>query len=106
MDELETGGKLESAPGLVTVGAGIDGMARLATVPAEPCVKPAAAFVLGEWTTDAAGGINLHGGGGGGSLVRTGGGGVLEWPWRTAGIGVGERGAAGCPLGRSEQRPG
>ena len=31
VDELETGGKLESAPGLVTVGAGIDGMARLAS---------------------------------------------------------------------------
>ena len=89
VDNLKTGVKLKSTPGLVPVGAGVDDMAQLAAVPTKPCVKPATTFLLGEWAADAAGGIDIHGGGRGGELGLTGG-----WK-RGGGLGVRLKSGAG-----------
>ena len=77
VDELEAGGELKGAPGLVSGGTGGDGMARLAAVRAKPGVEAAAAFVLGKSTSEPAGGVDVHGGGGRSGKGLTGGGGVV-----------------------------
>ena len=74
--QLETGGKLDCTPGLVSVGTGDDGVAWLAAVCAKPGIKPTTAFFLGECAAEPSGGVYVHGGGGRGGEGLTRGRGV------------------------------